>query len=226
MTVLIAEDEAPIREVERLYFEREGFTTIETESGKEAISLFLKNKNKINLVILDLNLPERSGIEVCREIRKISAVPIIMVTARTQELDELLGLEIGADDYIKKPFSPGILVARAKTILRRQQLGVVSIGDLTIDPEKMTVKKRDQQIRVTTTQFMILYTLASTPGKVFTREEILTKAYDSQLHGEIFDRTIDAHIKTIRKLIEDDPKNPQYIITMIGRGYKFNDNNT
>jgi two-component system alkaline phosphatase synthesis response regulator PhoP len=148
-----------------------------------------------------------------------------MVTARVEEIDEIIGLEVGADDYIKKPFSPAVFVARVKTLLKRfsDEDPKIEIGDLEIDPEKMTVAKAGKKLKLTTTQFNILYTLASKPGKVFTRDEILDRAYDSSLPPDVLDRTVDAHIKAIRKLIEKDTKSPEFLLTVIGKGYKFND---
>jgi DNA-binding response OmpR family regulator len=162
------------------------------------------------------------GVEVCREIRKTSRVPIIMLTARVEEFDEIIGLEIGADDYIKKPFSPNILVARVNSILRRfKDESEIQVGEIIINPERMEVKKRDQLLTLTTTQFNILFLLASHPGRVYTREQILEHLYLDLDSRYTMERTIDAHVKSIRKLLEDDPKTPKYVITMIGKGYKF-----
>lgn len=219
MKILIVEDEESIREVIKKYLQTAGFDVEEAASGEVAI---LKFNNTINLVILDLNLPNRDGLEVCREIRKKSKVPIIMVTARTEELDELKGLEIGADDYIKKPFSPKVLVARIQTKLRSAQAGPVVDSNLAIDEDKMIVRKNSKEISLTTTQFKILNTLAHQPGKVFTRSELLSIIDRDGRSPQAMERTIDAHIKTVRKLIEDDPQNPKYIKTIIGTGYKYN----
>lgn len=221
MTVLIIEDEDTIREFMRVYLERENFDVLEAADGEAGLVQF--KKNKVDLVLLDLNLPKIDGIEVCKQIRKISAVPIIMVTARVEEIDELLGLEIGADDYIRKPFSPNILIARIRSRLRRMGNEAVVLGDLHIDPEKMIVTKKKKKINLTTTQFNILYTLAKHPGKVYTRNDIMDGAYDNYLPNDIYDRTVDAHIKSIRKAIEDNTRKPKYIITVIGKGYKCNE---
>lgn len=218
MKILIVEDEESIREVIKQYLQREGFIVEEAISGEVAL---LKFNSSVSLVILDLNLPNRDGIEVAREIRKKSKVPIIMVTARTEEVDELKGLSIGADDYIKKPFSPKVLMARIRTLLRRADEPAISSNGLSIDEEKMLVKKNGQDIPLTTTQFKILQTLASQPGKVFTRSELLSAVEDDKGLRQAMERTIDAHIKTIRKLIGDDPQNPKFIKTIIGTGYKF-----
>lgn len=219
MKVLIVEDEAPIREVEVAYLKQSGYITLEAENGTKALELF--EKENPDLVLLDLNIPEIDGVKVCKKIREKSNIPILMVTARVEEIDELIGLESGADDYIKKPFSPTILVARVKSLLRRIGDKKLEFGSIVIDPEKMEIRKGDRIINLTTTQFNILYTLAKSPGKVFTRDEILDRAYNDSIPPDVLDRTVDAHIKSIRKSIEDDTKTPKYILTVIGRGYKF-----
>lgn len=221
MKILLVEDEDTIREVEKAYLNRAGYDVIEAVDGDEAIQVF--SKSNISLVILDLNLPKKDGIEICKQIRKTSSVPILMVTARVEEIDEIIGLEIGADDYLKKPFSPNILVARAQALLRRTGDVLIELNGITVDPVKMIVIKNNEKITLTTTQFNILYTLIKNPGKVFTREDILDRSYNDTISRDIYDRTIDAHIKSIRKLIEDDSKNPKYILTVIGKGYKFNE---
>lgn len=221
MKILLVEDEESIREVEKAYLQRSGYTVTEAYDGQDAINKF--SMDTFDLVVLDLNLPEKDGIQVCKEIRNKSTLPIIMVTARVEEIDEIIGLEIGADDYIKKPFSPNILIARVQSLLRRLGTEKLTHGALSIDPQKMLVYKDSKEIQLTTTQFNILYTLAKQPGKVFTRDEILDRAYDDILPNEVLDRTIDAHIKSIRKAIEKDAKEPQYVLTVIGKGYKFNE---
>ncbi|MCA9380889.1 response regulator transcription factor [Candidatus Dojkabacteria bacterium] len=221
MKILVVEDEDTIREVEKAYLQRSGYSVDDSCDGKSALDLF--KKNKYDLVLLDLNLPEMDGVEVCKEIRKVSQVPVIMVTARVEEIDEIVGLEIGADDYIKKPFSPSVLIARVQTILRRTGHETIEFGDILIDPERMIINKKGKEIELTTTQFNILYTLAKRPGKVFTRSEILDYAYDETLPNDVLDRTVDAHVKSIRKAIESNPKKPRYLLTVIGKGYKFND---
>jgi len=224
MKVLIVEDEAAIREVIKKYLQLAGFSVEEAGSGEVAI---LKFDNSIDLVILDLNLPNRDGLAVCEAIRKKSKAPIIIVTARTEEIDELKGLALGADDYIKKPFSPKVLVARVKSMLRRAKTAPAETGGgLAIDEEKMIVKKAGRSIALTTTQFKILQTLIRQPGKVFTRDELLSSSGEGKRLKLAMERTIDAHIKAIRKLIEDDSQNPKYIKTVIGAGYKYNNETT
>jgi len=219
MKILVVEDEQLIREFEVAYLRQAGFTVLEAEDGKEGLHLF--KKEKPDIVLLDLNLPFIDGIQVCKKIREYSQVPILMVTARTEEIDELLGLQIGADDYIKKPFSPAILIARVKNLLKRFDKKDISIHDLIINPKKMTVQKGEKVIDLSVTQFNIFYTLASNPGIVFTRDQILDKAYTGTSYPDVMDRTIDAHIKSIRKLIDDSPSESKYIVTVVGKGYKF-----
>lgn len=224
-TILLVEDEEEIREFEKDYLEKEGFKVLEAADGLRALSLF--GSSSVDLVVLDLNLPEVNGIDVCKTIREESGIPIIMVTARTKEIDELIGLEVGADDYIKKPFSPRILIARIKTLLKRPQLQdtgtLVRRGDLEFDIPALKLKKGGHTIELTVIQYNILLTLAATPGRIFSRDELLDRGYDTSLPPDIFDRTIDAHIKNIRKVIEADTSRPEYILTVRGRGYKFNE---
>lgn len=221
MKILVVEDEQTIREVEVAYLKQAGYDVHEACDGEEGLE-YIKSED-YDLVILDVNLPKISGFELCKRLRENSQVPVIMVTARIEEIDELVGLESGADDYIKKPFSPAILVARVKALLRRYDESAIEVGPLYIDPEKMLVKKGNSKLDLTTTQFNILFTLARTPGKVFSRDEILDRAYDNTIPPDVLDRTVDAHIKSIRKQIEDDTKNPKLLLTVIGKGYKFND---
>ena len=218
MRILIVEDEESIREVMKKYLQIAGFGVEEAGSGEVAL---LKFNTTFDLVVLDLNLPNRDGLEVCRAIRKKSQVPIIIVTARTEEIDEVKGLALGADDYIKKPFSPKILVARVQSIVRRAATTLLTVGDLVVDDEKMTVRKEGKEVPLTTTQFKILSAMVRQPGKVFSRSDLLSSAGEDNRLRLAMERTIDAHIKTIRKLIEDDPQNPKYIKTMIGAGYKY-----
>jgi two-component system alkaline phosphatase synthesis response regulator PhoP len=221
MNILIVEDENSIREVEAAYLKKNGYNIIEADTGRKALDLF--QKNDIDLIILDINIPEIDGITVCRKIRETSTIPIIMVTARVQDIDELIGLECGADDYVKKPFNPAILVARVKTLFKRLSGTKFENEAISIDPEKMNVIVKDKKIDLTTTEFNILYTMAKSPGKVFTRYEIIDKAYDGGLSPDILDRTVDVHIKNLRKKMDVEPGLPEFILTVIGKGYKFND---
>ena len=184
-----------------------------------------------DLIILDLMMPKMDGLEVCREIRKENQVPIIMLTARGEESDVVAGLEVGADDYLTKPFSLRVLAARVKANLRRTttvtsttpspQETTIMRGDLTIDPSKREVYKKKVKITLTNTEFNLLWLLASQPGIVFSRDKLLDELRNREL--ELFDRSIDAHISNVRKKIEDSPKSPRYIVTVWGTGYKFQD---
>lgn len=219
--ILVVEDEAAIREVMAGYLERSGYSVSSAADGRAALNLW--QSKPFDLVLLDLNLPITDGITVCKQIRQKSLVPIIMVTARSEEWDEVVGLEVGADDYIKKPFSPQVLVARVQALLRRVGSGPLQIADLRIDPDKMQVLQQDKELILTTTQFNVLYLLASQPGRVFTRDQILDRSHNDPADIYVLERTVDAHIKSIRKILDDDPKQPRYILTVIGKGYKFNE---
>lgn len=224
--ILIIEDDADISEIEKDFLVPEGYEVYQSYNGKTGVEDF--SKLNPDLVILDLNLPIIDGLEVCKIIRESSGVPIIMVTAKTKEIDELLGLDVGADDYITKPFSPKILVSRVRALLRRPTNGTtnktIKLGNITLDLDKRTLEKNGTNLEITTIQFNILQTLIQNAGKVFARNELMDKVYVDGDMADIFDRTIDSHIKNIRKLIEDDQHNPQYILTIRGMGYKFNEN--
>jgi DNA-binding response OmpR family regulator len=218
-TVLLVEDEESIREAEKLYLEQAGYVVIEAEDGEKAVTLW--KERPADLVILDLNLPLQDGLEVCREIRRTSQVPILMVTARVEEIDELLGLEIGADDYLRKPFSPAILVARVNVLLRRSgKAEIITLGDLVIDSDKQEVRIGEKTVGLSTMPFRLLTVLAQHPGKIYSRSELLDTAYGEQA-GDVYDRTIDAHIHAIRTAIEENPRQPHHLHTVIGRGYKL-----
>jgi DNA-binding response OmpR family regulator len=179
------------------------------------------NEQSADIVVLDLNLPGKDGMEVCKEIRKQSIVPIVMVTARAEEIDELIGLEAGADDYIKKPFSPAVLVARVNALLRRSGKGdIITIGALSIDANRQEIRVGDRTANLSTVPFRILQVLAQHPGKIYSRSELLDTAYGEQ-SGDVYDRTIDAHIHAIRVALEVNPRMPKHVHTVIGRGYKL-----
>lgn len=223
--ILIVDDEEKIVDVIRSYLENCGCMIYEAYSGEEV----LENYERINpsLIILDLMLPDISGEEVCRAIRKKSAVPIVMLTAKVEEEDILEGLDIGADDYITKPFSPRQLVARVGALLRRASGEVVPLsgflsynnGDLLVNISGREVKKGGKLVNLTPVEYKILTGLAKHPNKVFTREELITMVFGEDFQG--YDRTIDTHIKNLRQKIETDSKNPQYILTVHGVGYRF-----
>lgn len=223
--VLIVEDEKKIAEVIHSYLEKNGYKAFYALNGKDALELF--KLHKFNLVILDLMLPDITGEEICKKIRKMSRVPIIMLTAKTDEKDILYGFNIGTDDYIEKPFSPKELMARIDAIFRRTSNEIKPVSnyfsfyndELVIDNIKHLVKVRDKIINLTPNEYKILITLISYPQKVFTREEIIEHAFGNDFSG--FDRTIDSHVKNLRKKIEPDPDNPKYIFTVYGAGYSF-----
>jgi DNA-binding response OmpR family regulator len=222
-TILLVEDDDDIRQIEADYLKNDDFEILEATNGEQAIEIF--SQSKVDLVVLDLNLPFLDGISVCKSIRRESGIPIIMVTARTAEIDELFGLEVGADDYLKKPFSPKVLVARVKALLKRPELvseeKKITHQSLTLDMESRTLTKNNQVLNITATQFNLLYLLMSRPGKVFSREDLIERGYGKDLPPDIFDRTIDSHIKNLRKQIEDNPEKPRKIVTVRGHGYKF-----
>ncbi len=218
--ILLAEDEPALREAETAYLEKAGFSVIGCDSGAEALLVF--EKQRIELVVLDINLPGLDGLEVAKRIREQSHVPIIMVTARKRDLDELIGFEYGADDYLKKPFNPHVLVARVQALLKRSGTKELHVPPFRINPDKLTLMKADQPIELTAMQFSLLYKLMERPGVVLTRAQLIDAAHAASYDApEVFDRTIDAHIKALRQKIESDPAHPDYIQTVYGRGYRF-----
>jgi DNA-binding response OmpR family regulator len=220
MRILIVEDEETIREFESTYLRDAGFEVVEAADGQEAIDLF--KEHVPDLAIIDINLPKVSGLEVCKIIRKVSAVPILIVTALGSDEDEIKGLSTGADDYIKKPFNPNVLVARVQALFRRHdKTKQLKFKGLVIDPKTMSVIKDEEIIRLTTTRFNLLLALASHPCIVFSREQLVEQIYSDPSSHFVYDRTIDAHIKALRQSIEQDSKNPQFIETVIGTGYRF-----
>jgi two-component system alkaline phosphatase synthesis response regulator PhoP len=208
----------------RDYLEKSNFRVLPAADGPTALAA--ARQEKPDLVVLDLNLPGLDGLDVCRTLRRESGVPIIMLTARAEEADRLIGLELGADDYIVKPFSPRELVARVRAVLRRTQgdlqtAETVRAGELEIDLTGHRVTLRDEAVHLTRVEFNLLATLAQHRGQTFTRSQLIHR-----LHGVAegsFDRSIDAHIKNLRRKIEADPANPQYVLTVYGVGYQFTD---
>jgi len=225
-TILVVDDEPKIVQLARDYLEHAGFTVLAASDGPAA--LHAARSSKPDLIVLDLGLPQIDGLDVTRSIRKDSDVPIIMLTARSEETDKLIGLELGADDYLTKPFSPKELVARVRTVLRRVDHSqhdeeVIRVADLTLDVPRMHLAVFDQAIELTPTEFQLLAALARQPGRIFTRSQLL-----DAVHGiafESYERAIDAHIKNIRRKIEPNPREPRYILTVYGMGYKFADEN-
>jgi DNA-binding response OmpR family regulator len=220
--ILVVDDEPQIQKVMTAYLEKAGFQVISAGDGKAALSTF--QRENPDFVILDLNLPGMDGLEVCKAIRRDSDVPVLMLTARIEEADRLIGLELGADDYVIKPFSPKEIVARVRTILRRvspviPRSRTFQVGNLLIDLEQHTVIESGRLIALTPSEFDILVALASQPKRVFTRLQILEQAQGDAFEG--YERTIDAHIKNIRLKLEPNPKKPVYIHTVFGIGYKL-----
>lgn len=220
MKILIVEDEQKIVDIVKAYLEKEGFTIFTAENGQRAIELL---KEGFGLIILDLMLPDISGEEICSTIRNDSDIPIIMLTAKSEEDDRIKGLGLGADDYVVKPFSPRELVARVKALLRRttgqKKAYSFNDSDLTINASSLEVFKGGALVVLTPTEFKLLQCLAERPGQVFTRLQLVNTILGYDFEG--YDRTIDAHIKNIRQKIEDSPRNPAYIKTVYGVGYKF-----
>ncbi|WP_019004936.1 response regulator transcription factor [Cohnella laeviribosi] len=223
-TLLLVDDEEKVIEFMKPYLQAEGFEIITAKTGTEA--LHIAKLKKPSIVVLDWMLPEMSGIDVCRELRKISRMGIIMVTARTDVTDRIIGLEVGADDYLTKPFALRELVARIRSLLRRMDgrdiaRETLERGELTISETQCRVWKRGEEIPLTPTEFKLLLTLAAKPGIVYSRLQLLQAALEDDVLND--ERTIDAHISRLRKKIEDDPSNPVYIQTVYGFGYRFGD---
>jgi len=224
-TVLIVEDDRNTAALVAAYLEREGFSTVVVHDGGQAVQA-AGACNPV-FVILDVMLPNVDGWEICRSLRKSSEVPVLMLTAREEELDRVAGLAMGADDYVVKPFSPRELVERVKAILRRSRPAtarssdILSFGGLELDPEKHRVSRDGRPVSLTASEYKILHALMSSPGKAFSREELLNQCYRT---GEVvIDRVIDVHIGKLRQKVEDDPARPRFILTVRGHGYRFND---
>lgn len=224
-TILVVDDEEKILEVVSSLLENRGFHVLCAKTGREALSIF--QAHNISLILLDIMLPDISGEEVIKTIRKQSRVPVIMLTAKAEENDLLVGLGLGADDYITKPFRLKELCARVEAVLRRSQDDLVPLsvrnsyngGDLIVDFETNTIRKSGENVSLTPTELNILSALIKYAGKVFTRAELIALALGEEFDG--YDRAVDSHIKNLRQKIEDDPKNPAYILTVHGLGYKF-----
>ncbi len=225
--VLVADDDTNITDVCRRYLEREGYLVVTAKDGLEAIELW--HSQTPNLIVLDLMMPHKNGWEVCNEIRQTEDVPIVMLTARGEEQDRLMGLTMGADDYLTKPFSPRELVLRVKAILRRMRIAqaspvttseyTINYEGLTIDFTKREVHISGQAIELTVTEFEMLYLLASHPGQVFSRNQMLSKIWDFSYEGDT--TTVTVHVRRLREKIEQNPSDPKYIKTVWGIGYKF-----
>ncbi len=221
-TILIIEDEPELLKALRAYLEQAGFQVLTAPRGDAGLSIW--EQKRPDLVLLDLNLPGMDGLDVARQIRRKANTPIIMITARVEEMDELIGLELGADDYIAKPFSPRIVVARVRALLRRSEMEpdapqVLRIADLEIDLQGYRVNRAGTPLDLTPSEFNLLAALAGQPGRAFSRLQLLEATQGGAFEG--YERTIDAHIKNLRAKLEADPKKPRYIETVFGVGYRF-----
>ena len=221
-TVMVVDDEPKIVQLARDYLEHAGFAVVVAHDGRAALAT--ARAEKPDLVVLDLGLPVLDGLDVARTLRGESNVPIVMLTGRSEESDKLVGLELGADDYVTKPFSPKELVARVRAVLRRterprSESEIIRVGDVTLDIPRMRTTVADRVVDLTPTEFQLVATMAGEPGRVFTRSQLL-----DAVHGvafESYERAIDAHVKNIRHKLERDPASPRYLLTVYGVGYRF-----
>jgi DNA-binding response OmpR family regulator len=227
-TILLVDDEDSVQKLLTYPLERDGFRVVQARDGEQALKLF--GDGHFDLVVLDLMLPRVDGLEVCKRLRADSDVPIIMLTARGEELDKVLGLELGADDYITKPFSIREFRSRVRALLRRASLPrdrgdreneVIESGELRIDPARRTVELAGEQVQLTYVEFELLRTLAAEPARVFSRETLLRSLWGDSAYRE--PRTIDVHVRHLREKLEADPREPEYIFTVRGVGYRFRD---
>ena len=222
--ILVVDDEKKIVDILKAYLERDGYRVIAAYDGRSALEL--ARNNSPDLIILDLMLPEVSGWDVCRELRKETDVPIIMLTARDDTTDKIIGLELGADDYVTKPFAPKEIISRVRAVLRRSDVkpaskSTINVGEIMIDTNKRLVRCGDWNIELTPIEFDILRVMAENPGRVYSRMQLLDKVQGDAYEG--YERTVDSHIKNLRKKLELDPEHPVYIITIYGVGYKLED---
>jgi DNA-binding response OmpR family regulator len=223
-TILVVEDERKIRDLVRSYLERDGHQVITTASGAEAISL--AETADPDLLVLDLRLPDVPGEDVAREVRSTSGVPILMLTARSAGEDRIRGFELGADDYVTKPFSPRELVLRVQAILRRSRSETISDepmsyggGELVLDEGRREALVRGKGVELTPTEWALLVALAATPGRVYSRFELVNRARGYEFEG--YERTVDSHVKNLRRKIEQDPRDPRIVLTVLGIGYRL-----
>lgn len=221
-SILVVDDEAKLRKMLRVYLEQEGYKVVEAGNGREAI--YVARAEKPSLIILDLMMPEMSGYEFVRAYSKEASTPIIMLTAKIEDQDKVLGLELGADDYVTKPFNIRELTARVRAVLRRMHKSaaepdVLRAADIVLDRTGATVKVGDQYVDLTKSEFELLATLMTFPGQVFSRLDLLDRV--SGEFSEGYERTIDVHIRNLRTKIEPDPKRPKYVETVYGMGYRF-----
>ncbi len=219
-TALVVEDEPEIARLVQGYLEREGFRVAVASDGAQALELFARLSPEV--VVLDLMLPGTDGWEVCRRIRERSRCPVVMLTARDAVDDRVQGLELGADDYVTKPFSPRELVARVRAVVRRHRWGgreVLRVGELVVDFRRRRVRRGRERVELTATEWKLLEVLASQPGHVLTRWQIIERVYGESFEG--FERTVDVHVKNLRQKLEPNPQQPRYVLTVHGVGYKF-----
>ncbi|MDP4180639.1 MAG: response regulator [Bacillota bacterium] len=224
--ILIVDDEKNIVDILKFNLKKEGFDTIEAYDGEQGVEMALKHKP--DLILLDIMLPKMDGFTVCRKIRQTLATPILMLTAKVEEVDKVLGLELGADDYITKPFSPRELMARVKANIRRTALsdapteaeGVLKLGNLVIDVDRYEIKNEENIIELTLREFELVKFLALSQGQIFSRESLLEKVWGYEYYGDV--RTVDVTVRRIREKLEKNPSEPEYIITKRGVGYFFN----
>jgi DNA-binding response OmpR family regulator len=225
--ILLVDDEQPIQTLLSFPLQRDGYEVVQASDGREALARFAEQT--FDLVVLDVMLPKMDGLEVCRRLRARSSVPIIMLTAKSEEIDKVLGLELGADDYITKPFSVREFRSRVKAVLRRAALAQpneqfeepIKQGDLTIDFERRQVEARGEPVRLTYVEFEVLAALARNPGRVFSRTMLLERVWGDSSYRD--PRTIDVHIRHLREKLEEEPKHPEMILTVRGVGYRFRD---
>jgi two-component system OmpR family response regulator len=220
--ILVVDDERRIVDIVKAYLERDGYRVIAAYDGRAALDAV--KAEKPDLIVLDLMLPEVNGWDVCRRVRKESETPVIMLTARDDTTDKIVGLELGADDYVTKPFDPKELVSRVRAVLRRYEgrkgaAGNIIVSGLDIDVDRRIVRRDNEIIELTSTEFDLLRALAESPGRVFTRMQLLDITQGEAYEG--YERTIDSHIKNLRKKVEPNPERPRYIITVHGTGYKL-----
>ncbi|MFP3966189.1 response regulator transcription factor [Actinomadura fulvescens] len=225
--ILVAEDDPKQARLIRIYLEREGHQVTVAADGRQALER--ARALRPDLLVLDVMMPGLDGLDVCRVIRAEASVPILLLTARSTEDDMLLGLDLGADDYLTKPYSPRVLTARVRALLRRAGVGgapaaasaepVLRVGDLEVDPNRFEVRTAGRRVEVTAKEFGILQTLAAEPSRVFTRAQILERAFGFDHH--VLERTVDAHVMNLRRKMERDPADPVYVQTVYGRGYRL-----
>ena len=219
--ILVVDDEMQIVDIVRAYLERDGYRVLTAYDGRQALDL--AGRERPALLILDLMLPEMSGWDVMRALRRVSDAPVIMLTARDDPTDKVVGLELGADDYVVKPFDPKELLARVRAVLRRlrppEPREILTVGDLTVDPGRHEVRVGERRIELTPTEFAILQAMARHPGMVYTRLQLLEAVQGDAYQG--YERAIDSHVKNLRQKLEPDPRRPRYILTVHGVGYRL-----